>query len=261
MTSNQRNPRPFIYVKEERNDPAVARALLEGKPQPPGQHTDKFSLETLADRWKLRGVKGIEGYVELGNALLDNGNTRTQNQWADYTIKARKKNELGTPSYDTCWSIFETLYDNREGKHKDEIEKIRGFLEGAFKRYLVTLTRVRYTPNQNDAVIHDYGMSEQREIKVETVGPDEYVKDSTRKEIYKALLGTDDTAKIDEVFKWITGKNIYLYRVNSEPKNVDERVAWFGAGSGRAGLYCYRDPLYSIASLGVSVRAEGAPKI
>lgn len=51
---------------------------------------------------------------------------------------------------------------------------------------------------------------------------------------------------------YVQGKNIYFWQP------VEGRVAGFDAGSGGAGLYCYRNPSYRNSSLGVLSCAEGA---
>jgi hypothetical protein len=61
------------------------------------------------------------------------------------------------------------------------------------------------------------------------VGPNEWLKAAQQsKEAYKAILGTDDLQEINNVYKWISGKDACLHRVNNKPTNTTERVVALG---------------------------------
>ena len=103
-------------------------------------------------------------------------------------------------------------------------------------------------------------MPTQYEMQEEFIGPDGFVRDlQTSRVAFKALLGTENMQEIQDVYTWFTGVPPYLWRVNSKPREKDERVAGFFAGSDRANLDCVRDPLDSGAGLGVFACATGAP--
>ncbi|MBI2105719.1 hypothetical protein HYT56_02675, partial [Candidatus Woesearchaeota archaeon] len=75
----------------------------------------------------------------------------------------------------------------------------------------------------------------------------------------QALLDTKQSLQeIDDAYKWLMDIDAYILRVNQKPKQVDERLAWFCAYSGRACLNCGRYPQGSDASLGVKFYPQGA---
>ncbi|MBI2109723.1 hypothetical protein HYT58_00950 [Candidatus Woesearchaeota archaeon] len=85
------------------------------------------------------------------------------------------------------------------------------------------------------------------------VGPDEFVKNTKTPAPYKALLGTDNTAEIQNVWSWLTGVDPFLWRVNSRPQEEVETVAGFGASAGGAMLSCDWYPQDSDAAVAVRV--------
>jgi hypothetical protein len=57
-----------------------------------------------------------------------------------------------------------------------------------------------------------------------------------------ALLDTNDSMQdINDVFKWITGKETYAYRLNSTPKTKQEWIVALGVGNGDGGFYLDSD--------------------
>ena len=124
----------------------------------------------------------------------------------------------------------------------------------------MTVNRIKYTPSGKDTIIHNYGLKDQYEIQENIVGREiELVKDTSNPKVYQAILSSDNRAEIQNIYKWITGKSTYLWRVNQKPENIDERVAWFYAFSVGAYLSCGRDPRSSNSALGVrSAKKIGA---
>ena len=232
----------------------------KGTKPPPPNPTLKgdFSLEDLADFWTIHGISyRNEIYtVDLQKILLDNGSSKTQQQWSEFSKQAIQNNGFYVGNYPLYHSLFSSLYKNKGNQtYKDKIEEIRQFLKDKFfNHYLITLTRIIYTTSGKDKVIHNYGLNDQYETKEDIIGPNELVKTASNKAPYKALLDTDDIDEINNIYKWITEKDAYLWRINKKPKKKeDERVAGFGADSSRAFLGCPGDPGYSDPALGVRV--------
>ena len=209
------------------------------------------NLQTNKDFWTIDNVKYRNGIykVNLLKELLDNGNSKTQDDWVKYSKKAQKNNDFYVGDMPLYNSLFTSLF---KLKDNPEVEEIRNFLQKQFiEKWLMTLTRIKYKPSGKDEIVHNYKMPDEYSIEDNFVGNDEYVKNSKDKANYKSLLGTDNLNEINEVYNWITGKDSYLWRLNSKPKSLDERVARFYADSGGTGLYCYRYPSDTNASLGV----------
>ena len=96
-------------------------------------------------------------------------------------------------------------------------------------------------------------MPDQYIIIEDIISPDGYLNNigTNSQPALNAVLGGQNTAETDDVYKWITGKDAYISRLNQKPEKTEERVAWFGAISVRADLSCSGDPSVSNSSLGV----------
>jgi hypothetical protein len=214
-------------------------------------------LQSNNDFWTIENVEYRDSIykVDLLKDLLDKGNSKNQDDWVKYSKNAQDNNNFYVGDFPLYHSLFTSLHKLND---KPEIEEIRSFLQKQFiEKWLMTLTRIKYQSSGKDDIIHNYKMSDEYSVKDNFVGPDEYVKDSKNKINYKSLLGTDNLKEINEVYNWITGKDIYLWRLNSKPKSLDERVAWFGANSARAILSCSWGPSDINSSLGVRAVRHG----
>ena len=80
--------------------------------------------------------------------------------------------------------------------------------------------------------------------------------DTDAQGMLELLTGEKDAVKVNEVYKWMTGKESYLLRVNS--KQDTERVVRFGADSDGVVLNCVRGPQVSNSVLGVRIARRAA---
>jgi len=255
MTSIQ----PLIPInKQGWNLEEIAEELLKPAPAPAGNAgSGNVQVSDNPDFWKVEGVEYRNGIytVELAKALLDNGNTKTQDQWIEYSKQVKARNGFYTGDFQLYHSLFTALYKNRDkDSARQEVEEARKFLRETFrKKYPLTLTRIAYQPRGMDKIIHSKGMPDEFSLDVNFVDSDEWVKDAKNPAVYKALLGSDNIHEINNVYNWINGTDAYLYRLNSKPSSIDERVARFIADSVRADLDCDWFPRYSDSTLGVRV--------
>jgi hypothetical protein len=127
--------------------------------------------------------------------------------------------------------------------------------------WLMTLTRIKYAPKGKDTVIHNFGLKDKYDLQEDFMGADGELPAGSPVSVYQTLLGTQSNLKkIKGVFDWLNDTNSnYIWRVNSKPSSIDERVARFFADSVGAGFNCNGDPSGSGSSLGV--RFSGAKKI
>ncbi len=189
--------------------------------------------------------------VHLLKTLLDNGKNKIQDEWAEYSKIAKQNNGFYTADFPLYNSLFTSLFGRRNEKGTEEI---REFLKENFeKHYLTTLTRIKYANKGLDEVIHNYNMPDQYIIKENIIGSDGYLKDAETnpQPALNAVLGSKDTSEIDDIYKWITGKDSCILRLNQKPEKIKERVARFYANSDWAILNCFRNPSLSNSSLGV----------
>ena len=134
------------------------------------------------------------------------------------------------------YAVCKALYENRDNKkYAQTIEEARNFLQKTFQEnWLNTLSRVQYNPRGLDKIIHEYKQTAKDEKTAKLVGSDGFITkpETNAQEYCRALLSTkDDVNKINEVFKWVTGKESYAWRINSAPSSIAERVLVLGVGS------------------------------
>ena len=175
----------------------------------------------------------------------------TQYEWAKRAEEAMPKGGLYTPDYPIFYGIVKAA-------KTAGLEDVRTFLrDKSLAKGFMTLTRIQYQSSGEDIIIHNFGTLDRYEEQVAFVGRDGKVNSSDAALPYQRLLGTyDNTQEILDVFKWLNGTDTYISRVNNRPSVVDERVAWFSAGSDRAYLGCDGDPAFSYSSFGVRLRKK-----
>ena len=231
----------------------IAEALLNEETAAAGNS----AIEDKTDFWRIDNVPygNRVSSVGLAKTLLDSGNAKTQDEWAEYSRQARQSNGFYAGSFPLYYSLFSHLHDLRENPSmRNTAEEARQFIsKQMFEKYLMTLTRLQYKASGNDIIVHNYGMPDQSQAGGNLTGKDGWITnaDTDAQGMLELLTGEKDVNRINEIYKWITGKESYLWRVNS--KQDTERVARFRANSYRAILICGRGPRDSGASLGVKI--------
>ncbi|MEK6820585.1 MAG: hypothetical protein AABX71_02630 [Nanoarchaeota archaeon] len=239
---------------------AMERALagLEKTSKPKAKSHSKNSdavISSIADCWQIQGVNYRNNIirVDLAKQLLDSGKAKTQDRWAEYRNIAEPKGDFYTGDMPLYHAVFTALFNQKD---KSESEEAKQFIQKSMReKWLMTLTRPAYQPKGKDKIIHNYNTNDFYPLEETIVGPDRKIAKADSLAL-KNILGTGNIKEIKDIYKWLNDTDTYLYRLNSKPSKVDERVAWFGAGSGRLGLYCDRYPDFSISSLGVRVVRE-----
>jgi len=231
-----------------------------GKKQEAGKgatESPDFSLENLTDFYSISGIpyRNEICCIDLSKTLLP---SKTQDEHAEHRLNA-KSGEFCLGDMSLYHALFTALYNNRDSQSfKDQIEEARQFIkESMLEHWLMTLTRIKYNPDGNDLVIHNYHQKDEWKDSINTfVGPGGYLNDVSTTNVERplqALLDTQQNAsEINSVYIWLTGGNAYISRVNSLPEEFDERVAGLDAGSDGASLDCDRSPSSSVESLGVA---------
>ena len=212
--------------------------------------------------WTVPGVNYRNNVVDVQilKNYLDNGNTKTQDDWARYSEQARTKGEFYLPDYPLFFATLERAYALKTDPTIEEMRKKVQELSRA--KWLMTMTRIKYAGNGKDKIVHNYGMSDSQELEEPFVGDDGVIPAGSPVTLYQKLLGTQSSVTdINSIFKWLNGTDVYMWRVNSKPSKLDERVARFVANSGRAGLGCNGDPANTFAGLGVRAIRRGSPSV
>ena len=202
--------------------------------------------------WTIEGVNYNNkiGVYELSKELIPSA---THDELAALSKESKEKGGFYCPDARLFYSILSAVKDSGNTDVRDFIqEKLR-------KNWLNTLTRIKHFPRKKDEVIHNYKMSDEYSVKGDIVGKDGQIKDVSPKSYLELLLGEKDAGKINNVFQFINKTDCYIWRLNSKPNKLDERVAWFNAGSDRANLNC--DGYSSNRNSSLGVRAVGTNKV
>lgn len=187
-----------------------------------------FGIVRPESFYTIEGVmlpNGAYGDVQVTEKLLDDGRSRTQRGWRDY----RNATGWGPGSGPLITAVLMTLYDNRSTEGVKELRNILG--DDFRKHWMMTATGITYLVGAFDIVTHDSGAPEQRTLEARLVGPDGRINERMSEEI-EALLGSADISRVSDVYKWVTGKESYLRRLNQQPKQNEERALVLGGGFG-----------------------------
>ena len=199
-----------------------------------------FFIEAFDNYYRIGGVQCHDGpcAIDLSTELLPE---RTLLQHANHAKKA-KPDEFRACGAPLVYAVCKVLCENKaNAKYARIVEEAKNFLQKAFKEnWLNTLSRVQYNSQGLDKVIYESKQVSKEEKLAKLVGRDGCItKPKTDAQEYcQAILGTkDDVAKINEVFKWVTGKESYAWRINSAPSSIAERVLVLGVNDdGRFGI-------------------------
>ncbi|MBI4158977.1 hypothetical protein HY500_01825 [Candidatus Woesearchaeota archaeon] len=250
---NMSKAKTIFYQSDTEGLDEIAEALLNGETVT----AISSNIEDKTDFWSIDNVpyRNRVCRVDLSKALLDSGNAKTQDEWAEYSRQAQQSNGFYVGDFPLYYALFSQLHSLREDPSmRNTVEEARKFIsKQMFEKWLVTLTRLQYKKSGEDTIVHGYGTPDPYEIQGEIVENDGLITDADTKaqSMLELLTGESDVAKVNEVYKWMTEKETYLLRVNS--KRDIERVAGFIAYSGRVYLFCDGDPGGSGASLGVKI--------
>ena len=194
---------------------------------------EMFSLEELADCHRVHGVVMHDGVyvVDVGKRQLNSGEDRQQSEWAHYSSEAHKRNDFVVGSLPLYYSLFKTLYDHRDSEtHREPVAAMRNWLERYVNTYYATLSRVYYR-REGDEVIHNFGQHNQYSLKGRIGGSNGNLLTANQVDTACGLLfGSNNPKEINDVFKWLTGKDTFLQRLDCSWENVVyEEQSLFGA--------------------------------
>ncbi len=204
-----------------------------------GQDSAVFSITKTDKHFCITGIP-LENKTHTYDfdRKYDPGITHTQEEWGKLKDKALPKGEFYAGTAPEYYAILKALHKSKNNaQFKLIIEEARTYLQDVLKQqnpYIITLSRAKYNPAGLDEIVHDFGTKEEQPPKpAKLAGPNGYITDKKTKaqDFAQAVLGTTDTVEqINEVFKWVTGKETYSWRI-SQPQNQQDRVVALGVGS------------------------------
>lgn len=191
-----------------------------------------FHLEKLADSYLIQVPNA--GAFELSSKLLENGERKTQDQWAEYTRQSVANGGFGVASAPTYTMLFKALYDARPDQkntvnqhYAGLVNEVRSFLKDVFAQHWVeTLTRVTYQ-SSDDLIAHNIGqptMTHQNKNVKGTSG--DFVKQALDE--HCQALFQQDAKTMSDVYQWISDKSVKLWRLNNPPQQPDSRAVVLG---------------------------------
>ena len=225
---------------------------------PPASKSPPIVITPNNRFWTINNVPYQGGLVEvdLARDLIDNGSAKTQDEWAKYSMAAKKRGKFYTPNYPLFYNILRSVKAGQAANVN--AEEIRSAVKDFSRNWLMTLTRIKYNPSSPDLIVHNNGLggSEEWFVNEDFVGDSGEIKSLNASKELSVLVSDGDVDNVKEVFQWLNGTDSYLYRINSRPEKLDERVVGFVAGSDWVGLYCDGNPSVANSSLGVCVRKK-----
>lgn len=206
------------------------------------------------DFWTIPNIhyRGEIVPADLSKRLLP---VRTQQQHAEHRNFASPEDfvTMDMPFY---IAMFDALF-----KQRDTLEyagDVRNFVQRSMRQsFPITLTRIAYSPRGKDTVTHNYGTEDSYQVRANIVGEDRVIRRWDREAI-EAVTGTRDIKRLHQIFNYLNGTDLSVYRFNEKPQELTECVARLYAGADDAGASCYRHPGDVNASLGVRVGARSA---
>ncbi len=207
-----------------------------------GSSNNGFFIEDLPDknRYCLHNVcveeEPFKGcwVVEWGKGLLRNGAYYSQSGWSELT---KNEEEKVSPAPFIIASIL-GLHDYlgvAVGQQKGLAQLVWQMFKDDFafaKNFILTSTRLRYTPTPGVDVVHHWHgyTSLQKDVTGNISGNCGYILNGFE-DFSGATLGTRDVVKLEKAIVALTGLQPYFYRLQKR-SNAEERVLVLGCSGG-----------------------------
>ena len=206
----------------------------------------------------LIGQNNEEQVFRVTRGLLFDGEALTQEE---YVQRLQGTEEvLGTvPEYLSLCAFLARFKDHAVPEQKKLGKESKSWLRDLFQEYwLMTGTKAVFYPNGSGDVMQGVGRDDASTVSVPAlVGPHVLVNHmGNPNETIEAICGTGDTTLVQQSFKDISGKDSYLWRVNQNPPQQEERAVLLGGNVSYFGVNAV--DYYRRRALGWSRRA---PKI
>ena len=250
---------PRDLIKHLEWIPGSAQPPAIVPPSAPVLSPSAFSVEELADRFVISPISYRDGLyrVAWGKEQLDGGKKRPQDDWNTYLSGSEWRLASGPLQV----ALLGALYAERDGAYKDLVEKVRSAVDGDYDattgNRAVTGTRVFYSPQGLDRVVHEYGTPDAYDLAAGIMGPDGWLKPGCGyDDAVEALVGMKDFTFLNEITQWVRQKDAYIWRINSTPSSEQQRALVLGVVSDRF----YIDAISSIVN-GRPARGVAVEKI
>lgn len=148
----------------------------------------EFKIEELEDRFVLGPINynNLSYEAELCKKLLDNGESHSALEWQ----RLLKYSEWSLPSGSFYFAMFSTLYQNRDGKYKELINKLtRKFLDDFWDNGLITSTKVNYVQDAFE-IIHD------------SESDGQYLVIANEDNLLESVLGANSDEEAEQIIEW-----------------------------------------------------------
>ncbi|MEA3414000.1 MAG: hypothetical protein U9Q99_00535 [Nanoarchaeota archaeon] len=183
----------------------------------------------------LEGVKIRKEYKTF--EIYEMFNAMDNNFLAKLSMEEKEKGNPYAISSIENWAILNA--GARTGN-----EKLTKQFQHWLQKWPQTLSRVQYNPKGiEDKIIHNYLMDNQEILTtLSFVGKDDWIKDIKDKSNLKLLTGSNNTTYLNETSQKINDTYNYIFRLNEEPQEKDEKIVEFDVISGCFILGACGDP-------------------
>ncbi len=193
------------------------------------EESPRVHIEYRANRIQLYNVPVPYDGGELhdigwGIDLLAGGHNLTHTDHIQKTLDQEFKLASGL-AYGA--SIL-ALYDLKDvpGLEREAVGHLKALFQmdlAFFHPHTLTSTRLIYTSQGPDRVIHNYGYPDAQQYEVNLVSPSSSLAAGDANAL-EALFGIRDVQKFGAAVRWLTGKWPHLWRFSYRPKQDVERV-------------------------------------
>ena len=183
-----------------------------------------------------RGERGTYRLFEKMTPVMN------QKQLAELYEAEKQKGNPHPIDAPLIWAIVSAGHSLRNADPRGS-ERLKQFLRQSLMQYSNTLTRVKYFPSGKDRIIHNYATSDQYSLTGKIVGQDGRISEISDKKFLESLLGIKDVSKVDHISRWVNETDSSIWRLNSKPKKLDERVVGLFAVSVGLDFLCNMRPL------------------
>src|SRR3989344_6047677 len=113
------------YEEQERRNKLESK-LKNQEIKPKNVDSQDLPLENSIDFWSISNVPYRDGLyrVDLAKTLLDNGNSHTQDEWAEYSRQAQQQNKFHVGDFPLYHALFTELSNVKDAAAEEAREFI-----------------------------------------------------------------------------------------------------------------------------------------
>jgi len=258
------------HVRGKDVKPPEKKIEKKAVPKPEQSGLD-FLMGKTGDYYVIRnGVEHNNSIytVDVAASLLAGGAKKYLPDWHRWLKSDENKHKYTLASAPFYYSIFRTLYKNRETlQHQPLIGHARNNLQSVLSSQIYTFSDVVYEKKVLPDVVRHRDGGRETIFHENMHGESGYVEDlKDSKEVCKALLCSDDVQEVIDVCRWISGFHPNLVRLSEDKSNVKgvKPILLGGCSDGiseRFHIDTFFGADFPAYALGVRIHKQGEEKV